>query len=189
MRLRVEPLTPVDGRLPEGVLAEVAALYASHASFWRLGGDFPDPDRVTSGQAAAAPGAELADPAAEVLLARAADDRLVALACVPHEHSDPADGHPWIGLLLVDGRMHGRGYGGAVARLAESRLRGPARGGVRLAVLEANDAAPAFWTALGYRTIARRADRQAGRPCRVMHKDLPAAPGAAEDQAPGAGSR
>ncbi len=175
MCLRLQALTPVDGALPQPLLERITALYASNAEFWRLTGDFPDPDRVGERQVAASLNAELTHPAAEVLLASDESDRLVALACVLHEHPDPIDTYPWIGLLLVDGALHGQGHGGAAARLVESRLAEAGRDGVRLAVQDGNRRGLAFWTALGYRAIDHREDRQAGRPCLVLHKDLPAA--------------
>jgi ribosomal protein S18 acetylase RimI-like enzyme len=170
--LLLEPLEPVDGSLPAGLLAELTDLYASNAAFHRLSGDFPDPEDVRPEQVSSSINAELVHPASEVLLARAGNG-LVGLAVTLAEHPDPLDTYPWIGLLMVHGKHHRAGFGRELAALVEDRLRGAHRDGVRLAVLENNPGALLFWTALGYRAIDRREDRQLGRPCVVLHKDLP----------------
>ncbi|MGI5251712.1 hypothetical protein [Actinacidiphila glaucinigra] len=41
--LVLEPLVPVDGTLPPGVLAGLTEVYASNPGFHRATGDFPDP--------------------------------------------------------------------------------------------------------------------------------------------------
>jgi ribosomal protein S18 acetylase RimI-like enzyme len=73
---------------------------------------------------------------------------------------------------MVDGGLHGKGVGRRLAELVEERFRGEGRTGLRLAVLENNPAALAFWTALGWQEIDRRADTRHGRACVVMHKQL-----------------
>ncbi|MFG2304749.1 GNAT family N-acetyltransferase [Actinacidiphila glaucinigra] len=175
--LVLEPLVPVDGSLPPGVLTGLTEVYASNPGFHRATGDFPDPGSVTPEQVASSVDAELAHPAAEVLLARDdADGSLVGLAVTLAEHPDPADPFPWIGLLMVHGSRHRSGLGREIAGLVEERLRARGRDAVRLAVLDSNPGASAFWRSLGYRVIDHREDRQLGRPCSVLHKDLPPGP-------------
>ncbi|WP_431962062.1 N-acetyltransferase family protein [Actinacidiphila sp. bgisy160] len=175
--LVLEPLVPVDGSLPPGVLAGLTQLYASNPGFHRATGDFPDPEAVSAEQVASSVNAELTHPAAEVLLARDdADGSLAGLAVTLAEHPDPLDPYPWIGLLMVHGGRHRSGLGRQLAGLVEERLSAQGRDGVRLAVLDANPGALAFWRTLGYRVIDHREDRQMGRPCSVLHKDLPSAP-------------
>lgn len=157
------------------MLAELAELYAGNADYHRLSGDFgARPEEVTAAQVAAALDAELAEPGVEVLLARTGAEGdggpLTGVVAVLDTH--PADGLPWIGLLLVDARRRGRGLGRAVAEEVHQRLRERGRPAVRLAVLENNESALAFWSALGYAEIDRRPDRQAGRDCVVMHRLL-----------------
>lgn len=168
----LEPL-PADRAVPAPVLAELTALYASNRDFHALSGDFPDPDDVRQDQVAAALADELAHPEAEVLLARS-EGRLVGVAATLARHPDPLDPDPWIGLLMVDAGMQGRGYGRRFAALVEERFRTAGRTAVRLAVLDNNSKGLAFWTALGYEVIDRRPDRAHGRPCTVMRKTLPA---------------
>ncbi|WP_055586544.1 GNAT family N-acetyltransferase [Streptacidiphilus griseoplanus] len=170
--LTLVPLRESDLTDRSPVLAELTGLYAGNAAYHRLSGEFgPRPEAVPPGQVAAALREETAMPGAEVLLARPEPDGpLAGLAALLAEH--PRDGHPWIGLLMVTAALHRTGYGRALAHAVEDRLRCRGRSTVRLAVLENNPAAAAFWTALGYREIDRRRDRQAGRPCVVLEKDL-----------------
>ncbi|MEU6088849.1 GNAT family N-acetyltransferase [Streptomyces sp. NPDC047085] len=167
----LQPLPP--GRdIPAPLLTELTALYASNREFHALSGDFPDPDDVRPEQVAVALADELAHPDAEVLLARA-EGLLVAIVITLAHHPDPADPDPWIGLLMVRATEHGKGYGRRVATLVEDRFRAAGRQAVRLAVLDNNPKALAFWTSLGYKSVAHRPDRALGRPCTVMRKALP----------------
>jgi ribosomal protein S18 acetylase RimI-like enzyme len=167
----VEPLTPVDGALPGQLLTELAGLYASNREFQQLSGDFPDPDDIRPEQVAASLADELAQPDAEVLLARSAG-RLVAIAVTLAHHPGPGDPDPWIGLLMVHADEQRSGYGRELAGLVEERFQAAGRTGVRLAVLEHNAPALAFWTSLGYTEIDRRPDLAQGRPCLVLRKPL-----------------
>ncbi|MFD0505739.1 GNAT family N-acetyltransferase [Streptomyces chiangmaiensis] len=114
---------------------------------------------------------ELANPDVEVLLARSAG-RLAGIAITLAHHPDPADPDPWIGLLMVDAGLQRQGHGRRLVSLVEARFRSAGRAAVRLAVLENNPRALAFWTALGYETIDHRPDRGRGRPCAVLRKAL-----------------
>lgn len=162
----LEPL-PSHGGIPAPLLTELTALYASNREFHALSGDFPDPDDIRPEQVAAG----LAGSGSEVLLARV-EGRLVAVAITLDRHPDPADPDPWIGLLMVDAREHGKGYGRRAATLVEERFRAAGRQAVRLAVLDANPKGLAFWTALGYEVVDHRRDRALGRPCAVLRKVL-----------------
>ncbi|MEU6775599.1 bifunctional GNAT family N-acetyltransferase/NUDIX hydrolase [Streptomyces sp. NPDC046759] len=167
----LEPLSP--GRdLPPPLLAELTALYASNREFHRLSGDFPDPDAIRPEQVAAALAEDMAVPGAEVLLARTEEGRLLAVAGTLAHHPQPADPDPWIGLLMVDAAEHGKGHGRTFAGLLEHRFRAQGRSAVRLAVLENNPRALAFWTTLGYEIVDHRPDRAHGRPCAVLRKVL-----------------
>ncbi|MFE9597294.1 GNAT family N-acetyltransferase [Streptomyces hokutonensis] len=168
----LEPLTSTEaGALPGELLTELAALYASHHAFHALSGDFPDPENIRPEQVATALADELADPEVEVLLARSAG-RLVGIAITLGAHPDPADEDPWIGLLMIDAAQQRQGHGRQLASLVEDRFRTAGRTAVRLAVLDNNHQALAFWTTLGYEVIDHRPDRQLGRPCTVLRKQL-----------------
>nr|WSY53899.1 bifunctional GNAT family N-acetyltransferase/NUDIX hydrolase [Streptomyces sp. NBC_00886] len=168
----LEPLPRTEpNALPGELLTELTALYASNHAFHALSGDFPDPEDIRPEQVATAMADELADPNTEVLLARSAG-RLVGIAITLGAHPDPVDEDPWIGLLMVDAGEQRRGYGRQLASLVEDRFRAAGRGAVRLAVLDNNPRGLAFWTALGYDVIDHRRDRQRGRPCTVLRKQL-----------------
>ncbi|MFM9368192.1 GNAT family N-acetyltransferase [Streptomyces sp. Da 82-17] len=160
-----------DGALPGTVLTEVTELYASNREFFALSGDFPDPDHITNEQVATALADELAQPTAEVLLARS-EGRLVGLAITLGQHPDPEDPDPWIGLLLVDAKLHRTGVGRRIVQLVEDRFRTAGRAAVRLAILENNDQAGWFWTNLGYELIGYAEDLAKQRPCVLMRKEL-----------------
>lgn len=98
-------------------------------------------------------------PGTEVLLARSFG-HLAGIAITLAHHPDPTDPDPWIGLLLVDASLHGQGHGRRLATLVEDRFRAAGRTAVRLAVLDDNPKALAFWTALGYGVVDHREDRQ-----------------------------
>ncbi|MFF8380808.1 GNAT family N-acetyltransferase [Streptomyces sp. NPDC015661] len=168
----VEPLPRTEAHaLPGALLTELTALYASNEEFQQLSGDFPDPSDIRPEQVAAALADELAQPTAEVLLARSGG-RLVAVAITLGRHPDPADPDPWLGLLMVHGDERRAGHGRRLAAYVEDRFRADGRTGLRLAVLENNPKALAFWTALGYEETARRPDLAHGRACIVMRKSL-----------------
>ncbi|WP_077797968.1 bifunctional GNAT family N-acetyltransferase/NUDIX hydrolase [Streptomyces sp. JHA26] len=168
----ITPLTLApDHGVPGPLLTELTALYASHRAFHALSGDFPDPDDIRPEQVAAALAEESALPGAEILLARDAG-RLVGIAITLARHPDPADPDPWIGLLMVDAHLRRKGHGRRLASLVEDRFRAAGHTGLRLAVLDGNGDALAFWAALGYETLGHRRDLRAGRPCTVLRKPL-----------------
>jgi ribosomal protein S18 acetylase RimI-like enzyme len=168
------PLTVVPGEgVPDPLPAELTALYATNRAYHALSGDFPDPDDIRPEQVVAELAGEWANPDTEVLLARDGD-RLVGVVITLAHHPDPHHPDPWIGQQKVDARLHRRGYGRRIAGLVEDRFRAAGRTAVRLAVLDANPGALAYWTRLGYVPLAHRADRERGRPCTVLRKELTA---------------
>jgi len=62
----------------------------------------------------------------------------------------PAEGFAWIATIGVDPRYHRRGYGRALLRACEARLRLP---GVRLTVRMSNGPAIHLYEQEGYRTV------------------------------------
>ncbi|MER6347596.1 bifunctional GNAT family N-acetyltransferase/NUDIX hydrolase [Streptomyces sp. NPDC001595] len=162
---------PPDRDIPAPLLAELTALHAANREFQALSGDFPDPDDIRPEQVAVALAQELAQPGSEVLLARS-EGRLVGMAITLARHPDPADPDPWIGLLMVDPAVRRQGFGRRIAAFVEDRFRAAGRTGLRLAVLDNNPKALAFWTSLGFEIVAHRPDRALGRPCAVLCKPL-----------------
>lgn len=169
----LEPLAPPPAGygIPAPLLTEITALYASNHEFHTLSGDFPDPHGIRPDQVAHALAEERAQPGVDVLLARDSA-RLVGIAITLAHHPDPSDPDPWIGLLMVDANLHGRGHGRRLATLVEDRFRAAGRTAARLAVLANNPKALAFWSALGYEVIDHREDVQMKRPCAVLRKEL-----------------
>ncbi|WP_415949762.1 GNAT family N-acetyltransferase [Streptomyces sp. KLOTTS4A1] len=165
----LDRLTPVDGALPGALLTEITGLYAANGYFFSLSGDFPDPDDIRVDQVATELARELQHPGTEVLLARS-EGRLVGIAITLEQHPDPADPDPWIGLLMVAPQR--QGYGRQLAELVEDRFRAQGRKAVKLAVLQNNPRAMAFWSALGYLVTGHRTDRAMQRPCAVLRKEL-----------------
>lgn len=69
---------------------------------------------------------------------------------------NPADGFPWLGLLLIHGSHQGQGLGReAYDRLAEHVQTDRGWPVLRLGVLRANRPAFAFWRWLGFRPVSR----------------------------------
>ncbi|MFG3498655.1 GNAT family N-acetyltransferase [Streptomyces sp. NPDC047928] len=168
----VEPLElGEEAALPGPLLTELTELYASNQEFQQLSGEFPDPDDIRPEQVAASLADELARPDAEVLLARSAG-RVIGISVTLGHHPDPDDQDPWIGLLMVHARDHRMGFGRELAEIVEKRFRERGRTGVKLAVLDNNRKAIAFWRTLGYREFDRRRDLRLGRDCLVMRKAL-----------------
>ncbi|MEU7566654.1 GNAT family N-acetyltransferase [Streptomyces fradiae] len=168
----VEPLEPgEEGALPGPLLTELTELYASNREFQQLSGEFPDPDDIRPEQVATSLADELAQPGAEVLVARSAG-RVIGIAVTLAHHPDPDDPDPWIGLLMVHGRDHRMGFGRELTEIVEKRFRALGRTGVKLAVLDNNRKALSFWRTLGYAEVARRRDPGSGRDCVVLRKPL-----------------
>ncbi|MEV7186568.1 GNAT family N-acetyltransferase [Kitasatospora sp. NPDC093102] len=150
-------------------IAEIVGIYASNPEYCRAAGEY-DPENIPTGRVEADLREEADTEGCEVLLARDTEGRTAGLVSLLHKH--PGDGHPWIGLLIVHGNQHRRGIGRLLVDLVEDRFRGQGRDGIRLAVLENNPTASAFWNSMGWQEIDRRPDVQHGRPCIVMHKQL-----------------
>jgi ribosomal protein S18 acetylase RimI-like enzyme len=153
--------------------AELDSLYGicrSRADYWRVSGDL-DPDVMSRAGVEAVLREEAGTEGSETLVARDDDGQVVGFAELLLRH--PIDGHPWIGLLLVDGRLGRRGHGRAIVSAIEQRFRDEGAPALRLGVLVTNDPAYAFWLALGYRQIDLRPDLAKGRPTRVMEKRFP----------------
>ncbi|MGW0857641.1 GNAT family N-acetyltransferase [Streptomyces sp. NPDC002690] len=150
-------------------IAELVDLYTTNPDYCRAAGEY-DPDDVRVDLIESDLRAEAGAEGCEVLLARDERGRLAGLLCLLDRH--PKDGLPWIGLLMVHGDRQHQGNGRSLAGMVEERFKGEGRDGIRLAVLESNPSALAFWSSLGWREIDRRPDLEHGRPCIVMHKPL-----------------
>ncbi|SEG76316.1 Ribosomal protein S18 acetylase RimI [Thermomonospora echinospora] len=160
-------LTPAT--LNDAEIDEMHAVCSTNRLYWQYSGDL-DPDDISRDAVAAMLREEAGTGGQELRIARDRTGRLVGFTALLLRH--PVDGHPWIGLLLVDGRLRRQGHGRAIATALEQRFRTEGEPGIRLGILENNTEARRFWTALGYHEIDRRPDLAKGRPTLVMHKDL-----------------
>ncbi|MET8311613.1 GNAT family N-acetyltransferase [Micromonospora sp. NPDC005173] len=152
---------------PRNAHDDLFEVYSTNKDYWRYSGDL-DPENINRSAVAAM----LADLAfeEEALVARDGAGRIVGYVQVLPQH--PKDDHPWIGLLLVDGRYRRQGHGRAIAAAIEQRFRDAGARAVRLGVLTNNVEAQHFWTALGYRRIDLRPDLAKGRATLVLEKPL-----------------
>jgi GNAT superfamily N-acetyltransferase len=147
----------------------VHEICATNPDYWRSSGDF-DPDDVPRAGVEQMLREAVEDSARQVVIARDLDGRLAGFAELLLEH--PRTGHAWIGLLIIDGRLRRQGHGRTFVTALEDRFRQTGRDRLSLAALEANPAALAFWTSLGYQEVYRAPDLEKGRPSIVLHKDL-----------------
>lgn len=162
-------LTLASATLDAEEIDAVHEICATNTDYWRSSGDF-DPDDVPRAGVEQMLREAVEDPARKVMIARDPEGRHIGFAELLLEH--PRTGHPWIGLLIIDGRLRRQGHGRTFATALEAYFRKTGRNSLRLAVLEANPAALAFWTTLGYHEIYRAPDLDKGRPSIVLHKDL-----------------
>lgn len=84
----------------------------------------------------------------------------------------PEEATAYIGLLLLAEDLQGRGHGRAALAWfeAEAKRRGCAR--LRLAVIETNARALAFWSRAGFREVLRKTLPGVTGPAIVMERDL-----------------
>lgn len=141
----------------------------SQPDYWRCSGD-QDPDTMTRASIETMLREDAEAEGCETVVAWDESGRVVGFAQLLLRH--PGDGHPWIGLLLVDGRLPRRGNGRAIVEALEGRFRAEGATALRLGVLEVNAPAQPFWSALGYHQIDLRPDRAKARPTLVMEKLL-----------------
>ncbi|CAM5351518.1 GNAT family N-acetyltransferase [Streptomyces sp. TSRI0384-2] len=168
----VDIVTPDDAALPGALLTEITEVYASAQEFHELTGDFPDAGNIRVPQVAAALADELSVPGSVVHLARIRGELVAVAVTLDHHPADPGDPDAWIGLLLVHGARRREGHGRALAGHLAARFREAGRTGLRLAVLDTDAPALAFWEALGYTPVDHRPDLRRGRRCAVLRKDL-----------------
>lgn len=68
--------------------------------------------------------------------------------------NNPNDNSPWIGLLMIHGEYHSKGYGKAVYQLFEEKLKQQNFSNVRIGILQENAIAKKFWASLGFKFYA-----------------------------------
>ena len=70
--------------------------------------------------------------------------------------NNPNDNCPWIGLLMIHGKYHSKGYGKMAYNLFEENLKQQKCNKVRIGVLQENKTAKKFWTSLGFKFYASK---------------------------------
>ncbi|WP_296540260.1 N-acetyltransferase, partial [Rhizorhabdus sp.] len=73
---------------------------------------------------------------------------LYAIAAILRDY--PRDGTWYLGFMIVDAAQRGRGVGRSIYSTVESWAAARGATEIRLAVLEANEAAERFWRSLGF---------------------------------------
>lgn len=79
--------------------------------------------------------------------------------------NNPGDNCPWIGLLMIHGEHHSKGYGKLAYNLFEEKLRQQNFDKVRIGVLRENTGAKKFWTSLGFKFYANKKWNDKGIEC------------------------
>jgi len=67
---------------------------------------------------------------------------------------NPDDNCPWIGLLMIHGEYHAKGFGKMSYHLFEEKLKQRGCNKVRIGILQENKFARKFWTSLGFKFYA-----------------------------------
>lgn len=67
---------------------------------------------------------------------------------------NPKDNWPWIGLFMIHGKHHNKGYGKIAYNLFEEKLKQQNFTKVRIGILQENTIAKKFWSSLGFRFCA-----------------------------------
>lgn len=83
-----------------------------------------------------------------------ADDTYVGLA--EYMKHNERDGCPWLGLLMIHGDYRGYGYGTNAYFTLEQTLKEQGTTKLRLAVIEQNQKAKAFWENIGFSFFVKK---------------------------------
>lgn len=65
--------------------------------------------------------------------------------------NNPNDNCPWIGLLMIHGEYHSKGYGKLAYNLFEEKIKQQNIYNVRIGILQENTGAKKYWTSLGFK--------------------------------------
>ncbi|MCF7720500.1 GNAT family N-acetyltransferase [Aeromonas jandaei] len=84
---------------------------------------------------------------------------------------NPFDGHPWIGLLVIDSEMVGKGVGRSAVCLLSHHLARLNPAPVRLCVQLSNPAALSFWLRCGFDLVEKALDEE-DRPIAILQNSV-----------------
>lgn len=128
--------------------AEALDIYLSNPDYFALvGNPCPTLSDIAQDAAALPPGAK---PEQKLYRLLGSGEGLIDLIL-----DYPAPGEAFIGLFLVHGRLHRQGRGSRLIREIEKWLKEQGCKRLRLAVIEGNDGALAFWKSLGFEETDR----------------------------------
>lgn len=145
------PTCPLPIELSEGDAPEVANLYGRCADYFMLqDGAAPTISDAHALFTDVPPGK---DPRDQVVLGWRCGQDLDALAAILRDY--PCDGISYLGFMMVDARLRGRGLGRSVYAVIEKWAAASGAREIRLAVLEANEAGERFWRSLGFGEVRR----------------------------------
>lgn len=82
--------------------------------------------------------------------------------------SNPNDGLPWLGLLMIHGAWQGQGLGREAFRALADHFAGLGWTSLRIGVLRSNEAVLPFWSRLGFRQVDTRVRRAPTGPQEVL---------------------
>lgn len=86
---------------------------------------------------------------------------------------NPRDGHPWLGLIMIDSRAQGRGYAKEFLDCLIAWYRENGYTSLHLAVLEKNQAVVPLYEAYGFATYEERVSDKLGRVFCMAYSILP----------------
>lgn len=91
----------------------------------------------------------------------ASSDSLIGIA--QFIRNNPRDGHPWLGLIMIDSRAQGKGYAKEFLDCLIAWYRENGYTSLHLAVLEKNQAVVPFYEKYGFTTYEERVTEKLGR--------------------------
>ena len=159
MQIELVPLTPEETLSPGGLALQQRIINSQPAFNLTLGG----PAALSLGAIRQDAEAVLAAGGRYLVIRR--QQEVVGIAHLLA--NNPFDKHPWIGLLVIDSEMAGKGVGrNAVSQLCHHLAQlNPAP--VRLCVQLSNPAALAFWQRCGFEQIEEDLDEE-NRPIAIL---------------------
>lgn len=145
------PPCPSPIELSEADAPEVADLYGRCADYFML----QDGEEPTLADAHAlftdVPSGK--EPRDQIVLGWRRGEGLDAVAAILRDYPD--DGIWYLGFMLVDSGLRGRGLGRSIYAIIEKRAADRGATEIRLAVIEANGAGERFWRSLGFGEVRR----------------------------------
>jgi RimJ/RimL family protein N-acetyltransferase len=156
-----------------GDLQDVHRVFASNPDFLRLREEVApyDLESVTRYWEVAT-----LDPERHVLLV-VHENTGIVIGVLDFVDQSPADGKPWIGLVMIDHSHHRQGFGTEAVRAVASFVGSQGRRGVRMAVMEDNETGLAFARHVGFETFGQGGAAVGGTNRRVASMELLVDPG------------